>query len=50
MASGNPRAGAGSLLVAGGALAAGEVMGATSERGCSTFTRDYGLREGMHLD
>eukprot|EP00804_Cyclotella_cryptica_P002025 CCRYP_007433-RA/>CCRYP_007433-RA protein AED:0.34 eAED:0.34 QI:0/-1/0/1/-1/1/1/0/324 len=50
MASGNPRAGASSLLVAGGALAAGEVMSATSERGCSTFTRDYGLREGMHLD
>ncbi|KAL7478942.1 hypothetical protein ACHAW6_004696 [Cyclotella cf. meneghiniana] len=50
VASGNPRAGAGSLLVAGGALAAGEAMSANSERGCSTFTRDYGLREGVHLD
>lgn len=50
VAAGNPRAGAGSLLVAGGALAAGEAMSAGSERGCSTFTRDYGLREGVHLD
>jgi ElaB/YqjD/DUF883 family membrane-anchored ribosome-binding protein len=50
VAAGNPRAGAGSLLVAGGALAAGEAMSAGSDRGCSTFTRDYGLREGVHLD
>ena len=50
LAAGNPRAGAGTLLVAGGALAAGEAMSASSERGCSTFTRDFGLREGVHLD
>ncbi|KAL7504357.1 hypothetical protein ACHAXN_003514 [Cyclotella atomus] len=50
VAAGNPRAGAGSLLVAGGAIAAGEALNAGSERGCSTFTRDYGLREGVHLD
>lgn len=50
VAAGNPRAGAGTLLVAGGALAAGEALNAGSESGCSTFTRDYGLREGVHLD
>jgi hypothetical protein len=50
VAAGNPRAGAGSLLVAGGAMAAGEALSAGSARGCSTFTRDYGLREGVHLD
>ena len=50
LAAGNPRVGAGTLLVAGGALAAGEAMSASSERGCSTFTRDFGLREGVHLD
>lgn len=50
VAAGNPRAGAGSLLVAGGALAAGEAMSAGSHRGSSTFTRDYGLKEGVHLD
>ena len=50
VAAGNPRAGAGSLLVAGGAFAAGEAMSSSSDRGCSTYSRDYGLKEGVHID
>jgi hypothetical protein len=50
IAFGNPRAGAGVLAAAGATLAAGEVMRGTSARSHSTFTRDYGTREGLHVD
>ena len=45
LALGNPRAGVGAMAVAGATLAAGEVVKAQSES-----TRDYGLRQGVHLD
>jgi len=50
LALGNPRAGVGVIAVAGASLAAGEAMKQSSARSSSTYTRDYGLGEGLHLD
>ncbi|KAL7531750.1 hypothetical protein ACHAWF_003895 [Thalassiosira exigua] len=50
LALGNPRAGVGAMAVAGASLAAGEAMKQSSARSGSTYTRDYGLNEGVHLD
>lgn len=52
---GNPRAGVGAMALAGASLAAGEAMKNSSPRtgGSSRYAkeaRDFGLREGVHLD
>lgn len=52
---GNPRAGVGAMAVAGASLAAGEAMRNSQPRagGSSRYasqSRDFGLREGVHLD
>ena len=50
LALGNPRAAVGVIAVAGATLAAGEAMKHSSEQSTSTYTRDYGLGQGVHLD
>ena len=45
LALGNPRAGVASMAIAGASIAAGEAMKSQQQQ-----TRDYGLREGVHLD
>jgi len=50
VALGNPRAGVGAMAVAGATVAAGEAMKHSSAHSTSTYTRDHGLSEGLHLD
>lgn len=50
LALGNPRAGVSAMAMAGATLAAGEAMKHSSTQSSSTYTRDYGLDEGVHLD
>jgi len=50
LALGNPRAGVGVIAVAGATLAAGEAMKNSSSQSSSTYTRDHGLNEGVHID
>ena len=45
LALGSPRAGVASMAIAGASIAAGEAMKSQQQQ-----TRDYGLREGVHLD
>lgn len=47
---GNPRAGLGCVAVAGSALAVNEATKTSPTQANSTYTRDHGLREGLHLD
>ena len=50
VALGNPRAGVGAMAVAGSSMMVGEAMKHSAAHSPSTCTRDYGLREGVHLD
>jgi len=50
IALGSPRAGVGAMAVAGASVAAGEAMKHSSTQSTSTYTRDHGLGEGVHLD
>lgn len=50
IALGNPRAGVGAMAVAGSSLMVGEAVNHSAAHSTSTYTKDYGLKEGFHLD